>query len=105
MTMKKIEYVIDTMEEAKLPVKKQWALMTQRDILSRIHEPCFHRPGWLNALARGSSDPKHQITSQPYSPEKVEEIRRRTDRWNQVGMELLELIQRWADDKEEVGES
>ena len=100
MSREKIEYVIDAMEEAKLPMKKQWSLMIQRDILPRIHEPCFHRPGWLNAIARGSSNPRHQITSQPYSREKVEEIRRRTDKWNNAGMELLELIQRWAEENE-----
>ena len=97
MTEKEL-YVIDAMEEAKLPVKKQWALELQREILYRIHEPCFHRPRWLNALAKGSSDPRHQITSQPYSPEKVNKIRRRTDEWNQAGMKLLALIQRWADE-------
>ena len=76
---KKIEYVIDAMEEGKFPVKKQWSLALQREILQRIHEPFFHRPEWLNVVARATSNPKLQITTQPYSPEKVDEIRRRTD--------------------------
>lgn len=38
MGKKKIEYVIDAMEEGKLPVKKQWSLEIQREILHRIHE-------------------------------------------------------------------
>ncbi len=96
MSKKKIEYVIDAMEEGKLAIRKQWALMIQRDILPRIYEPCFHRPEWLNFVAGLTSDPRLQITALPYSPEKIEEIRRRADEWNQAGMELLDLIQRWA---------
>lgn len=96
MSRRKIHYVIDAMEEGKLPVRKQWALAIQRDILPRIYEPRYHRPRWLDALARGSSDPRTQITALPYSPETVEEIRRRAEEWNSAGMELLELIQRWA---------
>ncbi len=98
MSKKKIEYVIDAMEEGKLPIKKQWALMIQRDILPRIYEPCFYRPEWLNVVAGLMSDPRLQITVSPYSTEKIEEIRRRADEWNQAGMELLELIQGWAEE-------
>lgn len=101
MGKKKIEYVIDAMEEGKLPIKKQWALEIQRDILPRIYEPGFHRPEWLNVVAGLTSDPRLQITALPYSPEKVEEIRKRAEEWNSAGMELLELIQRWAEENEE----
>ena len=92
-----VRYVIDAVEEGKLPVREQWRREMEREVLSRNHEPCYHRPRWLDALAKGSSNPRHQITALPYSPEEVEKIRKRTQEWNQAGMEVIDVLRRWAE--------
>ena len=80
-----------------LSTREKWSYYIQQEILDRIHEPFYHMPEWLKSVAKAM-----KITTCSQTPERIERIRKRTEEWNSAGMELLELIQRWAEEREEI---
>jgi len=100
----------DHPEDDELSMKEQWSRKIQREIISRFTEPSFTSSeisikGSLFSVSLSRVDDysrrvKRKV-SESYSPEEVEEARRENEEWNSVGMELLDLIQRWAEEMSE----